>query len=114
MLCGDGEHFTALLFPTQVIGGYQTRQQQDGGKLHRQHIGAKELDTHLLGGHLGHSDQAPGHPENAVGQKAQQDQREQGWAPQVMGVSHFFSCAWALPRFSIITTNTNSTMMAPA
>ncbi|MNJ71899.1 hypothetical protein D3C77_684950 [compost metagenome] len=34
---------------------------------------------------------------------------------QMPGLSHFFSCsAMAGPRFSIITTKTNSTMMAPA
>ncbi len=79
-LCGarHGEHFPALVLAAQVIGGDQARQQQDGGELHRQHIGAEQGDADLLGTDVGQAQLTAGHAEDAVGQKTQEDDGEQG------------------------------------
>lgn len=82
---GDRKHLAALVFTTQMVGGHQTRQQQDGGQLHCQHIGAEQGYAHLFRTDVTQTKLTTGHAQDAVGQKAEQDERAGRGRPRSWG-----------------------------
>lgn len=109
------QHFPGAFFATDMEGDNQTREQQHGGQLHRKNVRPKQRDTHLFGVNRRAVDTLIVNAENGVNDHHQQHRGKNGRTNPDPGFQPLtFLFDFAAAGLSIITTNTNSTIMAPA